>query len=103
MWIGVDFDGTLAHSVSGEPIPLMVERVRKWLRQDQDVRIFTARAAPNSGMSCAEIDVFCIAQFGKTLPITCVKDKYMAQLYDDRAIAIDKNTGAWLLKEPEDW
>ncbi len=49
-WIGVDLDGTLAHydgwagpESIGEPIPLMMARVREWLALGREVRIFTAR------------------------------------------------------------
>ena len=49
-WIGVDLDGTLAYYDQwrgalhiGEPIPLMLERVKRWLDEGKDVRIFTAR------------------------------------------------------------
>ena len=51
-WIAVDFDGTLAkwgcpwpedYKATGDPIPMMVERVKKWLVEGEDVRIFTAR------------------------------------------------------------
>ena len=50
-WIGVDLDGTLAHyngwvdeTHIGEPIQGMADRVRGWLADGIDVRIFTARA-----------------------------------------------------------
>jgi len=53
-WIGVDLDGTLAfdegwkgHQHIGPPIPLMLERVKRWLAMDIEVRIFTARASAN--------------------------------------------------------
>jgi hypothetical protein len=49
-WIGVDLDGTLAHYDGwkgadhiGEPIPAMVERVKRWLAEGKTVKIFTAR------------------------------------------------------------
>lgn len=50
-WIGVDLDNTLAHysgdvSTIGAPIEPMAERVRQWIREGRDVRIFTARVAP---------------------------------------------------------
>jgi hypothetical protein len=51
-WIGVDLDGTLAQYGKwagiyyiGKPIPLMMARVKKWLAQGKDIRIFTARVA----------------------------------------------------------
>lgn len=48
-WIGVDLDGTLAHYEGwdggniGEPIPLMVNRVKGWLSEGKTVKILTAR------------------------------------------------------------
>lgn len=49
-WIAVDLDGTLAQCDDttgfpeiGPPIPRMVERVKAWLAEGRDVRIFTAR------------------------------------------------------------
>jgi len=50
-WIGVDFDCTLAEyhgwngGELGPPIPAMVERVKAWLAEGREVRIFTARVA----------------------------------------------------------
>lgn len=50
-WIGVDFDGTIAFSIKnrtspyelGEPIPDMVDRVKKWLAEGYTVKLLTAR------------------------------------------------------------
>lgn len=49
-WIGVDLDGTLAEYNGwqgidhiGKPIPKMVNRVKKWLSEGVQVKIFTAR------------------------------------------------------------
>lgn len=49
-WIGVDLDGTLAMYDGfkgpehiGDPVPKMLERVKKWLAEGREVRIFTAR------------------------------------------------------------
>ena len=54
-WIGVDLDGTLAEyngwqgpANIGAPIPAMVERVKAWLEEGRDVRIFTARVGPRN-------------------------------------------------------
>ncbi|MEI8285241.1 MAG: hypothetical protein WCG52_09650, partial [bacterium] len=49
-WIGVDLDGTLAEFIGdmsfiGEPIMPMLNRVKTWLANGREVRIFTARAA----------------------------------------------------------
>lgn len=110
-WIGVDFDGTLvisphysgpgtSHPV-GDPIPRMVDRVRKWLEQGEEVRIVTARAeGPWEGSSreviLGEIEDFCWKHFGRPLMITATKDWNMRVLYDDRAVHIVPNTGMTL-------
>jgi hypothetical protein len=96
-WIGVDLDGTLAeydywhgdHHI-GRPIPAMVERVRKWLSEGQEVRIFTARACGND---IEPIKKWCLKHIGCELPITCVKDYGMIELWDDRAIQVIPNKG----------
>ena len=51
-WIGVDFDGTLVQDKAwegpetcGEPIPLMINKVKIWLEDGKDVQIVTARAS----------------------------------------------------------
>ena len=107
-WIGVDLDGTLAEysgwvdeSHIGEPIPLMVGRVKTWLEEGKDVRIFTARIAQAEGnrstKSSGEIaDVirqWCVKVFGQALTITCQKDFGMIELWDDRCVQIIPNTG----------
>ena len=60
-WIGVDLDGTLAEYLGwqgmghiGEPIAPMVERVKAWLAEGKDVRIFTARVC--SSQSQEDLD-----------------------------------------------
>jgi hypothetical protein len=119
-WIGVDLDGTLAHYdrwVSpehiGPPIPAMCKRVRKWLSEGREVRIFTARIFPYTGVlrpdepmpvqegarwlaafqSACAIAEFCRRHFDQVLPITCVKDYGMIELWDDRAVQVQPNTG----------
>lgn len=115
-WIGVDLDGTLAEyhgwvgvDYIGAPIPCMVERVKKWLAEGKDVRIFTARVdggtvALSMGDSLGELfrDVerirtmiqdWCEEHIGARLPVTNVKDYGMVELWDDRAVRVVLNTG----------
>jgi hypothetical protein len=122
-WIGVDLDGTLAEyhgwvgpTDIGAPIPRMVERVKLWLDAGREVRIFTARScAPSREDLCgaataAEYDAlkqrqndvlaarmairfWCKKHIGVELPITCVKDLGMIELWDDRAVSVRENTG----------
>lgn len=108
-WIGVDLDGTLAYDSPaaewggiekiGEPIPAMVERIKKWLADGEDVRILTARVNPIH-TPLAEVAAFsvalekwCTAQFGRGLRFTHAKDYDMRELWDDRAVQVIRNTG----------
>jgi hypothetical protein len=93
-WIGVDFDGTLAHydhfrgeDHVGDPVEPMVRRVRKWIREGRDVRLFTARK-PSPALRRWMRD-----HLGAVLPITNVKDRHMQMLLDDRAVQVERNTG----------
>lgn len=107
-WIGVDFDGTLSHYEGwkgadhvGEPIAPMVDRVKRWLAEGREVRIFTARAyhdgtperASTAQAACEAIAAWCAKHLGQILPITCVKDYGMVELWDDRAVQVRANTG----------
>lgn len=103
-WIGVDLDGTLAHYDGwkgpdhiGEPIPAMVERVKRWLAAGKQVRIFTARVCGDDGRDVdamrLRIGAWCALHIGRELPVTNVKDYDMTTLWDDRAVRVEKNTG----------
>jgi hypothetical protein len=105
-WIAVDLDGTLAEYHGwvdgqgiGKPIPKMVDRVKIWLNEGKDVRIFTARAAVAVGSEHAypaiikEIEDWCRQHIGVVLPITCQKDFRMVELWDDRCKQIIPNSG----------
>ena len=120
-WIGVDFDGTLAtwgcnwpedSSAVGEPIPAMVERVKQWISEGRDVRIFTARM---DGYHPTEIhvpahivrqtiEIWCLKHLGIILPVTNRKDYWCDALYDDKAIQVERDTGRLIeetMTEPE--
>jgi hypothetical protein len=103
-WIGVDLDGTLAKydgwvdaTHIGDPVPLMVSRVQQWLAEGKDVRIFTARISERyeykRHMVQVAIEKWCEKNIGATLPITCTKDYAMRELWDDRAVQVEPNTG----------
>lgn len=110
-WIGVDLDGTLAHYTSwkgvnhiGEPIPIMIERVKRWLAAGKTVKIFTARFHSHNweNLDGSLVDVvtpieeWCLKHIGQVLPITNVKDFHMVELWDDRCIQVIPNTGLTL-------
>lgn len=107
-WIGVDLDGTLAHydgwkgvSHIGEPIPAMVERVKRWCAEGKEVRIFTARAY-NDLSALKWIYAWCEKHLGQRLRVTCEKDLKMYELWDDRSVCVERNTGRVLGCNPTD-
>lgn len=127
-WIGVDFDGTLvtydkwvSPTHIGTAIAPIVDRVKSWLSEGQEVRIFTARCWPytvvppvvepimvqvldaatpkrivDARLAINAIRRWCLEQFGHELTITCVKDYSMIELWDDRCVRVEKNTGVIL-------
>lgn len=96
-WIGVDLDGTLAeyHGWSetiGKPVPAMMARVYAWLHKPGlTVKIFTARADRPSEV--VKIKAWMEANGLPDLEVTNVKDMFMIELWDDRAIQVIPNTG----------
>lgn len=99
-WIGFDLDGTLAHYDSGDfaggghigkPIEPMVELAKQYLANGYEVRIVTARAG--SAYWTVPIQEWCKKHLGQMLTITDRKDFAMLLLYDDRAVAVETNTG----------
>lgn len=107
-WIGVDLDGTLAFydgwsSVDsiGAPLQPMVDRVKGWLAAGKTVKIFTARmhghGMPIIGGGFQDvktpIENWCREHIGQALEVTNVKDFGMIELWDDRAIQVESNTG----------
>ena len=111
-WIGVDLDGTLAHydewegiDVIGAPIAPMVNRVKSWLAEGIEVRIFTARVGGPSDLSAAArppIEQWCREHIGQKLPVTATKDFGMYELWDDRAVQVECNTGRRMDNEPDE-
>jgi hypothetical protein len=109
-WIGVDLDATLAtydgwHGEYhiGEPVPLMLARVKGWLAAGIKVKIFTARAQqPRDPAVIAAIEAWCLKHVGQVLEVTNEKDYAMIQLWDDRAVAVEPNTGERMDGEPEE-
>ncbi len=102
-WIAVDLDGTLAHYNGwlgvdhiGAPIPRMARRVRAWLRQGRTVKIFTARVDQSRvdwHEAALAVQRWTLLHFGTALEVTNVKTFSMAELWDDRAVRVEKNTG----------
>jgi len=104
-WIGVNLDGTLAKYEGwqgdghiGEPVPLMLARVKEWLAAGRSVRIVTARVSHQAGHANADrarnlIKEWCAKHLGVALVVTSEKDYSMIELWDDRAVQIEHNTG----------
>ena len=106
----VDLDGTLAEYVPnpdpdtpfdplkiGRPVPRMVQRVKGWLKKGEQVTIFTARVAPAGDQDVEEIRQsikdWCKEHLGQVLPVTAIKERTFTDFYDDRAKAVERNTG----------
>lgn len=101
-WIGVDFDKTLAtHQTGsgkiGEPIPEMVSKVKRWIREGKEVRIFTARGTVGSPFDRNEelmkLYEWIEDHLDEPIEITDRKDPEMIRLYDDRVVKIEANEG----------
>lgn len=95
----MDLDGTLAESWPGEvhdnnigkPVPEMLERVKAWVAGGQQVKIVTARA--DRYVSVQAVRAWCKKHVGIELEVTDRKDFDMIQLWDDRAVRVERNTG----------
>lgn len=97
-WIGVDLDATLAHYGGwrggqhiGAPIEPMIARVRAWIAEGREVRVFTARASDPEQIPPvrAWLDGLGLTSVG----ITNVKDFAMVELWDDWCVQVQPNTG----------
>jgi len=117
-WIGVDFDGTLAHYHEwegpqnfGNPIPLMLNRVKDWIAKGKTVKILTARVGYASIMDDPNVKAgrdnyqdlrhmitfslqdWCEENGLPRLTVTAEKDYLMTEFWDDRAIQVVPNKG----------
>ena len=101
-FIGVDLDATLAQYDGwrgplhiGDPIPRMVDLVKRLLAKGVTVKIFTARVADESdaAVQCPLIRDWTLKHIGVALEATAVKTKHCVHILDDRAVAIEPNTG----------
>ncbi len=105
-WIGVDLDATLATYDKwigiehiGDPVPAMLKRVKRWLAEGRDVRILTARVShgyADRDTAARYIQDWTERHLGVRLPVTCEKDMAMLELWDDRAVTVEANTGRQL-------
>jgi len=103
-YIAVDLDGTLSKyhgfkgkTVIGPPVPKMVARVKRWLANGEDVRIFTARIdSDHDGSTKKAIEEWSKKYLGQVLPVINKKDEHMKALFDDRAVQVERNDGTIL-------
>lgn len=98
--IAVDLDGTLAHhdpkaqylaSQIGEPIKPMLERVKRWIEEGHEVVIFTARVGEEGAYP--HIQAWLRKHGIGGLTITNKKGQDVGEFWDDRAVAVERNTG----------
>lgn len=112
-WVGFDLDGTLAYYDEwkgiehiGAPIEAMILRVKQYLEEGVEVRIFTARVAQPTAQESLDairyIKEWCLKHIGVELAVTNVKDSKMLRVYDDRAVGVIENEGTILLPPQED-
>jgi len=81
----------------------MVDRIKAWLADGWEVRIFTARVSAGSddfGYTANNFKVFLRLWLDDAglpdLKATNVKDFQMVELWDDRAVTVEPNTGRQL-------
>jgi hypothetical protein len=104
--IDVDLDGTLAHHdrskkfnplVVGAPVPRTVARVRAAVEAGHKIRIFTARVSISDTYLRERIrDAIALwadQHLGFIPDITHEKSIMTSELWDDRAVRVEANTG----------
>lgn len=99
-WVGFDLDGTLAKYDGwkgpdhiGAPIAPMVQIALKYLAAGFKIKIFTARATDPNPKVVPAIQAWCRIHLGHVVEVTNAKDYSMLLCYDDRAVAVEPNTG----------
>lgn len=103
-WVGFDLDGTLAKYDGwkgvehiGKPVPAMVVLAYMLHKFGRKVKILTARVAPRDGDDGSNarkyVQEWCRDYLGFVPEVTHLKDASMVALFDDRACAVEQNTG----------
>lgn len=107
-WVGFDLDGTAAFytgwrgpDVIGDPVGPIVSIMRQLLKNKVRLKIVTARFEEGP-VAIKAIEAWCQVHLGQVLEVTDKKDGHMVYLFDDRAIAVEKNTGQILSPMPLD-
>jgi 2'-5' RNA ligase len=97
--VAVDLDGTLAWRPAkisgipfiGKPIPAMAKRVRAWIAEGRKVVIFTARAS--NPKAIPPVKRWLEEHGFPPLEVTNEKTSDISEIWDDRAIGVEFNTG----------
>lgn len=104
-YIGFDLDRTLAHydhwrgaGHIGRPVKPMLDLVRRFLAAHTPCRVITARMAPDHTQEerdafIAAWNVWSMHHLGTVLTVQAHKCMKMLELYDDRCVAVEPNTG----------
>jgi hypothetical protein len=105
--IAVDWDGVLVEyagykgpCIYGAPVPLMVQRVKKWIDAGHEVIIHTSRVSIEHDVEVVLRESDAITKTLKqvmnlpSLTITANKFTRISEFWDDRAVRIMRNTGA---------
>ncbi len=110
-WLAIDFDGTLSEDIGeydshgfakpGPPVPLMLERVQRWIKEGRTVKILSARAHDPENVKI--VHDWLSAHGLPKLEVVANKDSKMIALYDDRAITVERNTGKLFHDVNEDY
>jgi hypothetical protein len=81
----------------------MVARIKRWLAEGHTVKIVTARVS-EVGQRPEVIDAervkigkWCVQHIGQNLGVTASKDYAMIQLWDDRCVQVEPNTGRTMI------
>jgi len=92
--IAVDLDGTLSKTTQdgsiGQPIKAMVDRVNDWNDAGRTVVIFTARGQSEHPKIRTWLKQNSLPDF----EVTNVKIPEFTEIYDNRAIRVEEDTGA---------
>lgn len=97
----VDLDGTSAYydgdtSKIGKPLKPMEDRIKQWLKDGVEVRIFTARA--ESPELIPAVKAWTKEHFGQELRVVNYKTFATIAIYDDRAFQVEYNKGTVVTK-----
>ena len=103
-YIAFDLDGTAAEYDGwkgvehiGAPIPKTIAMIKAFLAKGAKVKFLTARMATKDQeereLARTTIANWSQEHIGQALEATCIKDRMMVRLYDDRARQVIENEG----------